>query len=185
MAAGGTSANVTVGAGRLWYAPLNTTEPTNASTALPSAWVPLGYTEEGTTVSIEINQEPIEVAEEFDPVSWITTSRRVTLSVAMAEATRKRLALALGMGANEADSAATLEPPNPGSETGIMLVWDSEETAGASNTRWLFRRCKVSGTVEISRKKAPNKALLPVTFNVEKPSNAAPFKVFPSSTGLI
>lgn len=186
MAAGGNAENISLGAGRLYVAPLGTDEPTVASAALPSAWRAVGYTEDGTTITTELTNEEIEVAEEYDPVLYMMTKRKIMVAVQMAEATRRNLALALGVGANEANDGTSFEPPNPGDETGFMLVWDSEDDAtNGDNIRWLFRKCKISGSIETSRNKAPNKALLPIEVNVEKPSNLAPFKVFPNSSGLI
>jgi hypothetical protein len=68
-----------------------------------------------------------------------------------------------------------------------MVIWDSEETAdnNANNIRWLFRSCKSGGSIETQRNKAPNKTLLPIELNVQKPEGLAPFKVFPNSAGLI
>lgn len=186
MAAGGNPNNISLGAGRLYVAPLGTSEPASASAALPSAWREIGYTEDGTKITTELTNEEIEVAEEYDPVLYVMTKRKIMVSVQMAEATRRNLALALGIGANESNDGTYLEPPDPGNETGFMLVWDSEDDAtNGSNIRWLFRKCKISGSIETQRNKAPNKALLPVEINVEKPASQAPFRVFPNSSGLI
>lgn len=187
MAAGGTPANVQLGPGRLYMAPIGTAEPASASAALPSAWIAIGYTEDGTTFSVEITSEPIEVAEEYDPIFYVTTRRVNSLAVQMAEMTRRRLALSIGSGI-VADDATALEPVNPGAEVKVMFVWDSNEdptTGSPGNRRWIFRQCSFAGTIEVKRQKAPNKALLPITVNVEKPTGLAPFKVFPNSTGLV
>lgn len=190
MAAGGTTANVQLGPGRIYIAPIGTTEPASASAALPSAWVALGYTEDGTTFTVELTSEPIEVAEELDPIKYVNTRRTNQFSIQAAEMTRRNLALSLASGLT-VNTPVAFEPVNPGSETPVMLVWDSNEdpTAndgdGQGNRRWLFRQCRASGTIEMHRQKAPNKALLPITMNVEKPSGLAPFKVFPNANGLV
>jgi len=186
MAAGGTPGNVDLGPGRLYYAPLGTTEPVNCSAALPSAWIAVGYTEDGTSVDTEITSEAIEVAEELDPIGFEQTRRMTKLSLSMAESTKKRLALALGAGAGQTDNAASFEFPDAGSVVGVMFVWDSEETPSATNRRWVFRKCTPSGTVSIARKKAPAKALIPVTFDCAKPSaSTKSIIVFPNSSGQI
>jgi hypothetical protein len=187
MAAGGSSANIALGPGRLWYAPIGTAEPTSASAALPSAWQAVGYTEEGTEVEIESTVDEIEVAEELDPVLYANSKRTTKLSLEMAEPTRKRLALVMGGGASEVDTAASLEPPDTGTEQSVMLVWDSKETAAANaaNVRWVFRSAKPSGTVTIARKKSPDKSTIPVEFMVQKPATAKPFIIFPNSLGQI
>ena len=140
MAAGGNSAFIQLGAGRLYVAPIGTTEPTTCSAALPSAWRAVGYTENGTTVSVELTNEPIEVAEEYDPVLYVLASRSASVAVQMAEVNRKNLALAMGVGAAEANDSTAFEPPAPGDEVAVMLVWDSLDTPGATNVRLLFRQ---------------------------------------------
>lgn len=185
MAAGGNSANIQLGAGRLYVAPIGTTEPTTASAVLPSAWRAVGYTEEGTTISVELTNEPINVAEEYDPVLYVMSGRSASVSVSMAEVNRKNLALAMGVGANEANDETSFEPPAPGAEVAVMLAWDSEDAAGVDNVRWVFRQCKVNGSVEVQRNKAPNKAMLPVTWNLEKPASNEPFIVFPNTSGEV
>jgi len=187
MAAGGTPANVDLGAGRLYYAPLGTAEPTSCSAALPSAWIAVGYTEDGTSVDTDITSEAIEVAEELDPIAYEQTKRTTKLTFQMAEATAKRLALAYGAGATVTDTAGiTFEAPDAGSVVGVMFVWDSDDVPSATNKRWLFRKCTPSGTTSIARKKAPNKALIPVTFDCAKPDGSTKsFKVFANSSGQI
>lgn len=186
MAAGGTPSNVDLGPGRLYYAPLGTTEPASCSAAAGAGWVAVGYTEDGTTVDTEITSEAIEVAEELDPIGYEQTRRMTKVSFAMVESTKKRLALAVGAGAAEVDNAASFEFPDAGSVTPVMLMWDSEETPSATNRRWIFRKCTPSGTVSISRKKAPNKAAIPVTFDCAKPdASTKSVKVFPNSSGQI
>jgi hypothetical protein len=185
MAAGGTVSNVKLGPGRLYLAPLATAEPTNCSTALPSAWIPIGYTEEGTAFTVEVTQEPIMVAEEIDPILYVTTMRKSSLALSMAEVTRNRLAVALGQTISATSDSTLLEPGAPGSEVAVMGVWDRMDTPDATNSRWLFRQMKASGPIQIQRRKAPQKALLPVTFNLEVPAGKQPFAVWGSSTGIV
>lgn len=185
MAAGGTPSYVTVGPGRIYVAALGTTEPTLASAALPSAWTALGYTEEGSAFGIELTSEPVEVAEELDPIRWLGTRRVASLTVAMAETTRRNFYMALGGGVAITNVAGSLDPPVPGAEVAVMAVWDFEDTPTAINTRYLFRRLKPSGTIELANRKSPTKRMIAVTFNLEKPDTAQPFTVFSGSTGLV
>jgi len=186
MAAGGTPGNVKLGPGRLYFAPLGTAEPTNCSTALPSAWIAVGYTEDGTQIDIDITSEAIEVAEELDPIRFMQTKRMTKLTVSMAESTKKRLTLAWGGGAGGTDDSTPIEPPDPASIVGVMLVWDEMDTPDATNRRWLIRQATPSGTISTSRKKAPAKTLIQATFDCAKPSTTtAPIKVFPNSSGQV
>lgn len=192
MAAGGNSDNIPLGVGRLYVAPLGTAEPTSASAAMPSAWRAVGYTEDGSAFSTSATNEPIEVAEEVDPVLYALARRDNTLAFTMVEITRQNLALALGDAANAsagafaANDGTALEPPTAGSETAVMIVWDSEDDAtNGENRRWLFRQCKPGGTIELPRRKAPSKATIAVTFNLEVPAGLKPWKAFPNADGVV
>lgn len=188
MAAGGNPNNIVLGAGRLYVAAIGTAEPASASAALPSAWRAVGYTEDGTTVNIELTQDEIEVAEELDPVAYVMSKRKVSVSVQMAESTRRNLALSIDGSPNAVNTAASYEPSNPGAEVAFMMVWDSDEdptVVADENIRWVFRSCKTAGSIELHRNKAPNKSLLPLEVMVQKPAGLAPFKVFPNASGLI
>lgn len=176
----GTSSNITLGAGLLYAAPIGTTEPASSSATLPSAWRALGYTEEGSTFTEERSNEGIDVAEEFYPVRYATTSISNAIAFAMAETTRQNLALSTNQGAAAANDATALEPPAPGSEVRVMLVLDTQDAA-----RWIFRQCFNGGTVEIVNRKAPDKRLLAVEFRLEKPTSNQPWKVYPNASGLI
>lgn len=186
MAAGGNPNNVQLGPGRLYVAPLGTTEPASASAALPSAWRAVGYTEEGSAFSTTLTNSPVEVAEEVDPILYVLSRRENTLVLAMAETTRQNLALAIGTGADAPNTAAAFEPPDPGEEVAVMIVWDSnDDPTTTGNRRWLFRQAKAGGTINIGRRKSPNKATIATTFNLEKPASATAYKVFPNANGLI
>lgn len=193
MAAGGNSAFVPLGVGRLWVAPLGTAEPTSASAALPSAWRAVGYTGDGSVFRTAATNEAVEVAEEVDPILYALARRTNTLAFAMAEITRQNLALALGdtngasSGAFATNDGAYLEPPTAGDETACMIVWDSEDSADGNtdNSRWLFRQCKPGGTIELPRRKAPTKATIAVTFDLEVPSGAKPWRAFPNAAGVV
>lgn len=177
----GNPTNVVLGPGAVYVAPIGTTEPVNASAALPSAWRAIGYTEEGTTFSYGVKTADVEVAEEFDPVRVAMTGREITVEFEMAEVTRQNLALAMNAGANAANDATAIEPPTPGTEVRVMIVFQADE----SNARWIFRQCFQMESVDSERKKAPDKATFPVKFRLEKPSGSAPFKVFPGSDGRV
>lgn len=183
--------NVKTGPGLIYVAPLGTTEPTTATAALPSAWRPIGYTEEGVTISYEITNEPIEVAEEFDPVRHETTGRSGSVAFSMAEVSRQNLALVLNAGAAAANTGS-IEPPDPGDEVRVMIALDSAGQAdsantapGTTNARWVWRQCLQAETIEMGRGKAPNKALIPATFRLEKPAGAKPFIVYPDANGNV
>lgn len=174
------SDEVQAGPGLLYVAPIGTAEPTSATATLDSAFREVGYTESGPTFTYEVANDGIFVAEEFDPIRYQTTSRTGTLKFEMAQISIENLALALNQGANVSHSSTSIEPPEPGSEVRVMFVHQTEQGA-----RWIFRQCINASSIELARKKAPDKGLIPVEFRLEKPTGLAPFKALPNADGLI
>lgn len=188
MAAGGSSSNIKIGPGRVYFAPVGTTSPASASAALPSAtWIPLGYTEQGSEIEVSITTEGISVEEELDPVLYSPTQRETRFRVQAVETTVKNLALSLGAGATRDNDATVFKFPAPSAIVPVKLVWDSEEdpTAGG-NSRLIMLRAFPSGTVRIGRRKAPNKATIPMDFLLAYDSTEqSPVVAFPNANGLI
>lgn len=164
-----TPAAVQVGPGVLYVAPIGTTEPTTGSGSLPSAWIGLGYTDQGSEFSFARTSENIEVAEELSPVRIIVTGEVDTVTFALAEMTAKNLAVAFNGGTISSPSAGFVEfePPALGAEERLMLLWQS----AANDERWLFRRVLQTGTLAIPRRKGSAKAVIPCTFTCEIPTN--------------
>jgi hypothetical protein len=187
MAAGGSSDNIKLGPGRIYFAAVGTTTPVSASAALPSAnWTPLGYTEAGSEFEVAITTEGIEVEEELDPVLYSPTKRETKFRFQAVETTVSRLALAVGTGAERADDAAVFKFPAPSAIVPVQLVWDSDETPTATNSRIIFPKAYPTGTIRIARRKAPNKATIPMEFLLAYDSDAATTAiVYPNSSGLI
>lgn len=184
-AAKGDPSSVVLGPGLLYVGAADADDPVDADTALATAdYRPVGYTEEGSSFAYETTTEDVTVAEENDPIRTVPTGTTSTLSFSMAEMTWENLLLALNAGASAGTVPPTaptmIEPVVPGEEERVKLVWDSDY-----GSRWVFRQCIQSGTLTIDRKKAPDKALIPVEFKCEKPAGAAPFAAFPSPEGLI
>ena len=184
--------NPLVGPGFLWIAPLGTAEPTPVVTAskftdtIPVAWLPLGATTEGTTLSYSTSVEPVNVAEFFDPISYYTTERSGTVSFALANYTLSNLRRALNGGIAAITTTGTsgtelgaFEPPTPGTEVRAMLLWQSDD----DTSRLLVRKAINSGDVSMQFAKAPNYASIPFTFNMEIPtSTSVPFKMWSAGT---
>lgn len=177
--------------GLIYVAPIGTTEPATASAALPSAWRPVGYTDEGATVSSNTTVEGIPVAEEIYPIRYATTAADHSVAFAMAEVSRQNLALALNAGADAA-TTGIIEPPALGAEVRVMVIIDTAGTTttanqapGSTNARYIFRRCYQGGTIDMGFRKAPDKRLIQVTFNLEKPDGAQPWGAYPDANGNV
>lgn len=174
-----TPSNVSTGPGLLYAAPLATADPTDATTTLDAAFVMIGYTDDGSTFDSQTTSEPIEVAEEVDPIAYYATSRESNFSFSMAETTAENLALALNSGVLTT-TPTEVEAPDIDAEVRIKLVLEA-----STGARWLFRKCYQSGQITLANQKAPQKRLIPVTFRLELPDTGKPWTVFPSSTGLV
>jgi hypothetical protein len=168
----GDSAQVRVGPGWLLVAPLSSTEPTDLTTAWNAAWVQVGYTDDGSSFVFDQTFEDVTVAEEYDPIDTLQTARSITINFAAAEITAENLHRAFNGGTIDTSGGqVTFEPPDAGDFTPIMLGWE----AGDGLERWVFRRCVQVGSVEIARRKAPQKATIPMSFKATKPTGASSF----------
>lgn len=165
---------VRVGPGWLYIAPLESDEPADLTDGWPVAWTPLGYTDEGSNFVFESTFEDVTVAEELDPVAIVQTARTATVNFALAEVTAANLQHAFNGGEITTDEGVvTFEPPDSSeTPTLVMLGWESADGL----ERWVFRRCLQVGSVDIARRRAPDKATLPMSFRCTKPADAATFK---------
>jgi hypothetical protein len=181
--------NLLVDPGWLFIAPLATAEPTHAATASvfsdawPGAWLPLGATQEGSTLQYETEVEAMSVAELFDPVKYATVSRSGNLAFALANWTLTNLKRALNGGTitttgSGATSVNSLALPTPGQEVRTMLGWESAD----STVRLIIYQALSSGTIESAFQKAPDFAVIPCTFNFELPAAGQPFKPLTAGT---
>lgn len=197
-----TTSNVKAGPGTIYAAPLGTTEPTSVTGAWPSGWVKLGYTDGGSTFSHAPTVEAMDVEEEFYPIKYVTTGMADAFAWTLAETTAKNYLIALnagvgtpgtgaGLAANTTgtnpDGSIWVEPAALGDDLRIMLGWDalnSDTGVGGSDPfgRLILRQCYQSGTVTENHNKGTNKTVYAVSFNLEKPTGAQPFrKIYPAS----
>jgi hypothetical protein len=174
--------------GYLFIAPLATTAPTNTvagsvfTDAWAAAWIPLGATEDGTELHYQTNVEAITVAEFFDPIKYATTSRAGSVAFNLANWTLSNYRRALNGGTaalvattgTGATSLFTLTPPTPGAEVRCMLGWESLD----NTVRLIAYQTIQGGEVVSAFHKAPDKGLIPCTFNFEVPASGIPFSLF-------
>jgi hypothetical protein len=163
---------VRVGPGILKIAPLASTEPTDLLTPWDTAWTDLGYTDDGSNFVFEQNFEDVMVEEEYEPVQVLQTTRQITINFALAELTAENLSRAFNGGTVDTTAGlTTFEPPAAGQVTRAMIGWESDDGL----ERWIFRTCTQIGSVDIPRKKAPDKAMLPMSFRATKPAGVPAF----------
>jgi len=181
----GTPSNLTTGPGTLHVANHGATLPTARATALGTGWYTPGYTEEGYTFSMERTMAGMYVAETRRPVKQFTTEEKESVVFAMAEATNLNLILALNQGVTDTaavgyDPEDPITPTDLDAEVRVSIVFDADNGA-----RWVFAKCINMGTTEVARKKAPDKALIPVEFMLEQPDTGQPWTIYPNAAGLI
>lgn len=162
---------VKVGAGILMIGPVGVAEPNDLTTPWATVdpdWLAIGYTEEGHNFNREPNFEAIEVAEEDEPIRYEQTGVASALEFAAAELTVTNLEYAFNGGTITTISGTVVrfDPPVMGDVTRVALGWESND----GEERWVFRKCLQTGNVQIARRKAPNKATIPMTFRLEKPA---------------
>lgn len=175
MAERGNPNAVRVGPGKLYVAALESAEPPDLVTAWPGAWTLLGYTEEGSEFVFEQTFEDVNVAEELDPILVLQTARRVLVNFASAEMTAANMQRALNGGTiTTPGGIVKFEPPGVGDYTHIMLGWEAEDNM----ERFIFRKCLQTGSLNIARRRAPDKATLPMSFACTKPAGAATFTYY-------
>lgn len=164
---------VRVGPGTLYTAPLGSTEPTDLATAWDAAWIELGYTDQGSTFTFNQTFEDVTVEEELDPLKTMQTARQVLIAFALAELTATNMQRALNGGTiTSGTGIVTFEPPTVGEATELMLGWEADDAL----ERWVFRQCTQVGSLELPRRKAPNKAILGgAQWRAVKPAGAATF----------
>jgi hypothetical protein len=172
----GNPEQVRVGPGWLYIGPIGSAEPTDLSTAwetVDADWVNLGYTDGGTTFVFDQTFEDVTVDQEYDPILTLQTARQVTVNVQAAELTVANLEAAFNGGTitGPTGGLVTFEPPDAGDYTHVMVGWEATDAL----ERWIFRKCLQVGSVEIGRRKAPDKAVIPLSFRAVKPADATAF----------
>lgn len=174
--------------GYLLIAPLSSTVPTNTvaggvfTDSWDAAWLSLGATEEGSTFAYSTTVEPIMVAEYFDPISYRTTERGGSIAFNLADWTLSnyRRAINGGVAALAATSGTgattlgTLEPPDPGDEVRCMIGWESLD----NTVRLICHQTIQGGEISSAFTRAPDKALIPCTFQLEVPTAGKPWTMY-------
>lgn len=158
--------------GILRIAPLDSLEPTDTTSPWDAAWVPLGYTDEGSVFNYEISTDNVEVAEELDVLARVTTGRDASVEFALAEITYKNLSIAFNGGIIVGDGNAwEFEPPDLGTEQRMMIGWDAHVDETQNDLRMIFRQCLQGGSIGLENRKGATKSTIAANFQLEKPNN--------------
>lgn len=180
MAAGGTdSGEIVVGAnGAVSVAPLvGASAPTDATSALGSGWVDLGYvSEDGATFTDSRTVTPIPVWQSFYPARRVVTERDATLAFVLRQWNTATIRLAFG-GGDISGSAPnfTYTPPEPDEldERQLCLDWQD----GDRSFRLYMPKGIVTDNVATNIVRT-GPADLPITFGVTPDAGADPYSIF-------
>lgn len=174
--------------GTLLIAPLGSTLPTNTvagsvfTDAWDAAWLSLGATEEGSTFLYSTTVEPISVAEFFDPITYRTTERGGSIAFNLADwtlsnyrrATNGGVAALAATSGTGATALGTLQPVDPGDEVRCMIGWESLD----NTVRLICHQTIQGGEISSAFQRAPAKALIPCTFQMEVPTAGKPWTLY-------
>lgn len=164
---------ISLGPGTLKTAVVGAAEPASLVAAWDAAWVDLGYTHEAHTFTVTTTVEEVEVAEELEPLFYVSTKRVGKVAFVLAEITATNLSRAMNGGTITVGSGfVTFEPPLIGAESRRAYAWESTD----AEERFVWRQCFNSGDVAIGRRKGAEKAGIPFELNLEKPSGLLPWK---------
>lgn len=158
---------IKLGPGLVITADVGTAIPTfvSAASKFTSAfvgWSAIGYTDEGTTVTFSRESEPVEVAEETDPVKQVGTKSSAALQFAAAGINELNMtrAFAGGVWTTVSGTGATLvrkyAPPRP--ENQVRHMW--AHVGADLDEIFLLYQGYQSGEITVQRKKGAQKASL-------------------------
>ncbi len=181
MASGGNDAGeIVVGStGAISVSALGVTAPTNATTALGTGWVELGFlSDAGSTFTYSRTTEPIPVWQSFDPARRIVTGREATLAAVLRQWNTATLRFVYGGGDITGTAPDfTYEPPDAEDLDERQLCLDFVD--GDRTFRIYIPKGMVTDNVETNIVRT-SAADLPWTFSATPEAGSKPFKIFAS-----
>ena len=191
----GTISEVIVGTGVLYVAAIGndgnasgdyvafpTDDGANAWSDPASAWLDVGYSEDGWTLEMDKTFEDIMVAEEIDPIATFKTAQEVRLTGELAQASQANIQVALGGGTLTTGDGTNgyvsgynaILPPSTDDfdEKSLLLIVDGP--AGADRHVEIPRSINV-GAFSMAHQKAPQKVVIGIEFKVLKPKSVSQY----------
>lgn len=140
---------VVASGGKVYVAPVGTTEPNTPTEALNAAYKDLGYiSEEGITAAFGISISDINAWQSQLPVRKVVTGRTADISFTMREWSADTFSLALGGGTFDVSGTDYLfyPPANDATlaENAVVIEWND----GTKNYRLIVRKAIVADSVE-------------------------------------
>lgn len=163
--------NVAVGHAVLWIADTGEELPplsTGWGVSWPTPWRHPGATSEGVSLSVEIENNPINIEESATPALIVGSSVNITIEADLAEDVMENIQLAWGAGGALETTAAT--STEPGFKTLTMSADLGQLAAGLDMKlrNGMFRRlhiplCNSVGTTETSFRRSENARTYPLS----------------------
>ena len=139
------------GTGEVYVAPTATTAPTDAATALPAAWIGLGYTStDGVAFTMSRDTTDID-AWQASKLRTVSNAEPTTMEFALLESDVANFPVIFGGGAVTAGTGAdefVFTPPDEGSNEVRSCVVEFSD--GDLTYRYYFPRVQVEGDVSFS-----------------------------------
>lgn len=165
-----------------YVAPVGTAGPTNIETALPAAWIHLGYTsEDGMTMSPDMDTNEISAHQSFYAIRHVVTGRTLDLGFSLLQWNQDTIKLAFGGGTfatTAADATAgteayyTYTPPSPEviDYRALVLHWED----GAKGYRLHVPKVLVTDTSDLTLARS-DAAAVDLTFSTIATDGTNPF----------
>lgn len=143
------------GTGAIWKAPAGSTLPTTSSEAWNSAFVNLGYAEEGFTVTPNFKTTPVHGWQTRQVLRNITTEFDVKFSFTLMQTNKATLSLAWGGATITPGTAGAFTlalPGDPAAEFVLGIDWSD----GSTSYRYVIPRASLTNipAVKFTRKDA-------------------------------
>lgn len=168
----GNADQVRVGPGKLWVAPFGTPLPDDLGDTLDAAFVEVGFTTEGSSLTYSQTAEGVPVAERLRPIKTIITAVEMTFEFTMAQLSPENLRLATNSPAESVTtlgSTTTFTWPKSGGSARQSIIWQADDDL----EMLVLAKCFAGGEIAIPRRKGVEPAAIGVTFTVEENPDAA------------
>lgn len=178
-------APLSLGAGRLYHAPLATALPSYAvvgsvfTDTTWTGWTLLGITKTGHEFNYNLDTDTIEAAEYLDPITTVSTGRTVSMTFELMLITANFVRKMMNAGTGTLTSSGsgttllqTFKPPAIGAEIRSMIGWQSED----DTERVLAQQAFQVGSLKIARGKGTANASLPTEWRFEPDSAGDPYR---------
>lgn len=180
----GSVENLIQGVGYLYSGALNATEPADGDVGDPPAsgtWTPLGFTNEGVTITISQEYSELEVDQIADVPGRRLVKREINVATSLAEPTLENLEAILNGGTSATGAGfKNFQPDMPELGTTqpayIALIFDGFAPGGKMR-RLLLRKALQVGDIEVASAK-DGQTVFPCEFHGHYVSSTiAPYKV--------